>query len=57
MERKGADDPLVRKVLAGKSPAQRAAELIPARSSSDVAVRKQLADGGARRIERRRRTR
>ena len=48
MELKGADDELVRKVLAGKSPADRAAELIAGTKLKDVAVRKQLAKGGAR---------
>jgi hypothetical protein len=48
MELKGADDELVRKVMAGKSPADRAAELIAGTKLKDVAVRKQLAKGGAK---------
>jgi len=47
----GEDDELVRKVLAGKSPADRAAELVQGTRLKDVAVRKQLADGGLAAIE------
>ena len=43
----GYDDPLVRQVLAGKSPADRAAELVQGTKLKDVAVRKQLYAGGA----------
>ena len=43
----GADDPLVKKVLAGKSPHERAAELINGTKVRDVAFRKQLYEGGA----------
>jgi hypothetical protein len=46
VERRGGDDPLVQEVLAGKSPQERAAELIGGSSLSDVAFRKQLAAGG-----------
>ncbi len=46
MEIEGADDPLVQKVLAGKSPRERAAELVAGSKLADVALRKQLADGG-----------
>ncbi|HEX8280211.1 MAG TPA: S46 family peptidase, partial [Chthoniobacterales bacterium] len=42
----GADDPLVKQVLAGKSPAARATELSKSRLK-DVAFRKQLYEGGA----------
>ncbi|MDQ6861890.1 MAG: S46 family peptidase [Verrucomicrobiota bacterium] len=42
----GADDPLVQKVLAGKSPADRAAELNKTKLK-DVAFRKQMYEGGA----------
>jgi hypothetical protein len=42
----GAEDALVQKVLAGKSPAARAAELSKSRLK-DVAFRKQLYEGGA----------
>ncbi|MGI8432350.1 MAG: S46 family peptidase [Chthoniobacterales bacterium] len=38
----GATDPLVQKVLAGKSPAGRAAELVTGTKLKDLAVRKQL---------------
>ena len=43
----GYNDPLVQKVLAGKSPTARAAELIKGTKVKDVAVRKQLYEGGA----------
>ena len=42
----GADNELVKTVLAGKSPRDRAAELVQGTRLKDVAVRKQLADGG-----------
>ncbi len=42
----GADDPLVVKVLAGKSPRNRAAELIKNTKVRDVAFRKKLYEGG-----------
>jgi hypothetical protein len=47
----GADDELVVKVLAGKSPRDRAAELIKGTKLKDVAERKRLAAGGAKAIE------
>jgi hypothetical protein len=43
----GYNDPLVQKVLAGKSPTARAAELIAGTKLKDVAVRKQLYESGA----------
>ncbi len=43
----GATDPLVVKVLAGKSPRQRASELIKSTKVRDVAFRKKLYEGGA----------
>jgi Peptidase S46 len=43
----GFNDPLVQKVLAGKSPTARAAELIKGTKVKDVAFRKQLYEGGA----------
>jgi peptidase S46-like protein len=43
----GTTDPLVQKVLAGKSPIARAAELIKGTKVKDPAVRKQLYEGGA----------
>ena len=46
----GADNELVKKVLAGKSPRDRAAELILGTKLKDVAVRKRLAEGGVQAI-------
>ena len=43
----GGDDPLVKQVLAGKSPRERAYELITKTKVRDVAFRKQLYQGGA----------
>ena len=43
----GYNDPLVQKVLAGKSPAARAAEVVKGTKLKDPAVRKQLYEGGA----------
>jgi hypothetical protein len=42
----GADDPLVQKILAGKSPRGRASELINGTNVRDLAFRKQLYEGG-----------
>jgi len=42
----GADDPLVVKVMAGKSPRERATELIGGTKVRDVSFRHQLYDGG-----------
>src|SRR5262249_13799928 len=50
-ERRGGDDPLVRKVLAGKSPPERAAELVRGTKLADVAVRRELAKGGQKAID------
>ncbi|MFN2530326.1 MAG: S46 family peptidase [Pyrinomonadaceae bacterium] len=47
----GADNPLVKQVLAGKSPEARAAELIDGSKLKDVAYRKQIAAGGRQAIE------
>ena len=47
----GADNELVVKVLAGKSPRDRAAELIQGTRLKDVAVRRELAKGGKAAIE------
>jgi hypothetical protein len=44
MELAGGEDPLLRKVLAGKSPRERAAELVSGTQLKDVAVRKRLAE-------------
>jgi hypothetical protein len=43
----GADDPLVKQVLAGKSPRDRAVELNAATQMRDAAFRKRLYEGGA----------
>ena len=43
----GADDPLVKSILAGKSPRARAAELVLGTKLASVDVRKKLAVGGA----------
>ncbi|HWF88286.1 MAG TPA: S46 family peptidase [Pyrinomonadaceae bacterium] len=47
----GADDPLVKQVLAGKTPEARAAEMIQGTKLGDVAVRKELAAGGKAAID------
>src|ERR1051325_5243522 len=46
----GADHPMVKKALAGKTPDARAAELLEGTKIADVAARKQLAAGGAKAI-------
>ena len=46
VELAGADSPLVKKVLAGKSPRDRAAEVANGTKLADVALRRKLADGG-----------
>jgi Peptidase S46 len=51
LERRGADDPLCQQILAGKSPTDRAAELIHGTALADVANRKTLADGGPAAID------
>jgi hypothetical protein len=51
MEVLGAEHPLVVDVLAGKSPKERAAELVAGSKLADVAVRKKLAEGGKKAIE------
>lgn len=47
----GANDPLVQKVLAGKSPQERAADLVRTSKLADVAVRKRLGKGGKAAID------
>jgi hypothetical protein len=42
----GATDPLVKKILAGKSPAARASELVMGTGLEDVALRRKLYEGG-----------
>jgi hypothetical protein len=51
MEDLGAEHELVNKVLAGKSPRQRAAELIKGTRLADVAERKKIAAGGQAAID------
>ncbi len=51
MEQRGGDDPLVQKVLAGKSPSELAVELIQGTQLEDVAVRRKLAEGGAAAVD------
>src|SRR5262249_50073549 len=46
METIGANDPLVVKFLDGKSPQERASELVRSTKLADVALRKQLGEGG-----------
>ncbi len=50
VEMSGADSPLVKKVLAGKSPRERAAELVRGTLLKDVAERKKIAAGGMKAI-------
>jgi Peptidase S46 len=45
--RVGPDDPLVKQILAGKSPKVRAIELVNGTKLKDIAVRRQLYEGGA----------
>jgi hypothetical protein len=47
----GAHDPLVQQVLAGKSPQERASELVRGTKLASAAARKQLADGGKAAID------
>ena len=50
-ETKGMNNDLVRKVLAGKSPAERAEELVRGTKLKDVAERKRLAEAGMKAIQ------
>jgi len=50
MEWKGYDDPLVRAVMAGRSPPQRADELVRGTKLAEPSVRRRLAEGGAEAI-------
>src|SRR6266404_3975492 len=50
LELLGADHPLVKQILAGKTPEVRAAELIDGTKLKDVTFRKQLATGGRQAI-------
>jgi|SoiMethySBSTD1v2_1073268.scaffolds.fasta_scaffold10392_8 hypothetical protein len=51
MELLGADNDLVQKIMAGKSPQQRATELVLGSKLVDADLRKKLADGGQKAIE------
>lgn len=51
MELAGAEDPLLLKVLDGKSPNARAADLIAGTKLKSVAVRQELAKGGLKAVE------
>lgn len=51
VEELGANHTLVKKVLAGKSPRERAAELVQGTKLKDVAVRKRIAEGGLKAIQ------
>lgn len=42
----GADDPLVKKIMAGKAPRERAVELVSGTQLTEVALRKKLYEGG-----------
>src|SRR5262249_11416809 len=46
VEQFGCDDPMVQKVLAGKSPHERAVDLVTGTKVKDVAVRKKLYESG-----------
>jgi hypothetical protein len=50
-EAMGGENGIVQMVLAGKSPRDRAAELVHGTTLKDVAVRKRLADGGLKAIQ------
>jgi hypothetical protein len=50
LELKGTNNPLVKKILAGKSPRERATQLVTGTKLLDVAARKQLAEGGSKAI-------
>ncbi|MBI1941699.1 MAG: S46 family peptidase, partial [Acidobacteria bacterium] len=47
----GEDDAIVKELLAGRAPAQRAEELVRGTALKDVAVRKKLAEGGIEAIQ------
>jgi len=51
VERRGGDHPLVTKILAGKGPQARAAELLAGTKLMDVAERKKIAEGGQAAID------
>ncbi len=47
----GPKDPMIEKAMAGKGPQQRAIELMRGSKLADVAVRRQLAEGGQKAVE------
>ncbi len=51
VEKRGADDPLVREILAGKSPRQRAAELVTKTKLISVEQRQRVLDTGQKAID------
>jgi DNA-directed RNA polymerase subunit F len=51
MELAGADDPLVVQMLDGKSPRERAAQVVRETKLKDVAVRRKLAEGGPKAVQ------
>ncbi|MEK6374370.1 MAG: S46 family peptidase [Acidobacteriota bacterium] len=51
LETMGVNDPLVKQVLSGKSPQERASELVRSSKLRDAAVRKQLGEGGKAAID------
>ena len=51
VEKLGADDPFVKKVLAGKAAEERAGELVEGTKLKDVAFRKELVAGGVKAVE------
>jgi hypothetical protein len=51
VEKFGVDDPLVRRILDGKSPRVRAAELVAGTKLKDVETRRKLYDGGAEAVK------
>ncbi len=51
LEMSGPGNPLVQKVLAGRSPRERATDLVRGSKLADVAFRKKLAEGGTAAIE------
>ncbi|MEC7678013.1 MAG: S46 family peptidase [Planctomycetota bacterium] len=51
VEKRGADDPLVREILSGKSPRQRAAELVTRTKLVSVEQRQRVLDAGQKAID------
>jgi hypothetical protein len=51
LEKRGGDDPICQLILEGKSPVQRASELVDKTKLNDSDFRRQLAEGGAEALE------